>query len=284
MHERPSLGAFLRARRERVQPGDVGLPATGRRRTPGLRREELATLANVSIDYLVRLEQGRDVNPSRAVLASVASALRLDADERAHLIELATTGRAQPEPTPPTAPHVIPPAVLDVVDRLDPTPAFVVGGTGEVLASNRTWDDLVRPLGMLDDPPPHVLRYTFVNPRAQQVYVDWSDVADAQVAALRHGTVRAGPSADHDALIGELMSVPEFAARWLAHDVGERCSPVTRIVHPAVGELRFTFQALAVPGDELLRLASWLPADSETASGLLRAIDVTTAAVGRPGA
>jgi hypothetical protein len=148
-----------------------------------------------------------------------------------HLFELATVSRARRQPFRTASPDV-PLAVRHVLGRLEPTPAFVVGATGEVLAYNGTWDAVAGPLGMLDDQAPNLIRYTFADPRAKDVYPDWAGVADAQVAALRQGTVRAGPSAPHDALISELLPLPEFASRWAAHDVGDRCADVTRIMHP----------------------------------------------------
>ena len=145
------LGEYLRARREQLQPADVGLPTSGRRRTPGLRREEVATLAGVSIDYLVRLEQGRDVNPSAGVLAGLAAALRLDDDERMHLFKLAAiSGSSELCPAARAVAVDIPPSIRQLLERLDPTPAFVLGAAGDVLAANRAWETIVRPLGMLD--------------------------------------------------------------------------------------------------------------------------------------
>ena len=272
MPDRSLLGEYLRARREQVQPSDVGLPASGRRRTPGLRREEVATLAGVSIDYLVRLEQGRDVNPSAGVLAGLASALRLDDDERMHLFKLAAiTGSSELCPEARAAAVDIPPSVRQLLDRLDPTPAFVLGAAGDLLAANRAWETIVRPLGMLDGEDPNLVRYLFLDARAKAVYPDWGDVADGQVAALRQAGVRAGPSLAVDALIEELLHVPEFASRWAAHAVAEKRRGAKRIVHPSVGELRVMFETLLLPDDGYLRLVTWLPADEASASALLTA-------------
>ena len=270
--ERSPLGEYLRARREQLQPGDVGLPTSGRRRTPGLRREEVATHAGVSIDYLVRLEQGRGVNPSAAVLASLAAALRLDDDERMHLFKLAAiSGASELCPAARAAAIEIPPSVRQLLDRLEPTPAFVLGAAGDVLALNRAWETVVRPLGMLDGPSPNLIRYLFLDARARDVYPDWSDVADGQVAALRQAGVRAGPSVAFDALVEEMLKVPEFATRWAAHAVAEKRRGAKRIVHPTVGELRVLFETLLLPDDTYLRLITWLPADEVTASALLAA-------------
>src|SRR5262245_34965201 len=133
------LGAFLRASRERTTPRAVGLPDSGRRRTPGLRREEVATLAGVSVDYLVRLEQGRDVHPSAEVLLALADAMRLTDDERRHLFELGLkSGHQVLCPAPIALTRAVPPSVQGVLDALDPTPAFVIGPIGDLIAWNRT--------------------------------------------------------------------------------------------------------------------------------------------------
>jgi transcriptional regulator with XRE-family HTH domain len=270
--ERSPLGEYLRARREHVQPADVGLPTSGRRRTPGLRREEVATLAGVSIDYLVRLEQGRDVNPSAGVLAALAAALRLDDDERMHMFKLAAiSGSTELCPAARAAVVDIPPSIRQLLDRLDPTPAFVLGAAGDVLAANRAWETIARPLGMLDGEAPNLVRYLFLDARARDVYPEWDDVADGQVAALRQAGVRAGPSIAFDALIEELLHVPDFASRWAAHSVAEKRRGAKRIVHPAVGELHITFETLLLADDAYLRLITWLPADEATATGLLTA-------------
>jgi transcriptional regulator with XRE-family HTH domain len=270
--DRSHLGEYLRARREQLQPADVGLPPSGRRRTPGLRREEVATLAGVSIDYLVRLEQGRDVNPSAAVLASLAAALRLDDDERMHLFKLAAmSGASELCPAARAAAVEIPASIRQLLDRLVPTPAFVLGAAGDVLAANRSWETIVRPLGLLDDPAPNLVRYLFLDARAKDVYTDWADVADGQVAALRQAGVRAGPSVAFDALIEELLHVPEFASRWAAHAVAEKRRGAKRVMHPTVGELHVMFETLLLPDDAYLRLVTWLPADEQSASALLTA-------------
>jgi transcriptional regulator with XRE-family HTH domain len=186
----PPLAQFLRSRREHLSPAEAGVTVTGRRRTPGLRREEVATLAGVSIDYLIRLEQGRDTNPSPDVLAALADALRLDRDERLHLMGLAARS-ASPHlealcPAPPTLDAEVPATVAALVDQLDPTPAFVVGPIGDVLASNAAYRTLAGPLGLLD--VTNLVRHVFLHPDAPTIYQDWGDAAralDGLVAAER---------------------------------------------------------------------------------------------------
>ena len=184
--EPSDLGAYLRARREALRPADVGLVDNGRRRTPGLRREEVAALAGVSIDYLTRLEQGRDTNPSASVLAALSVALRLGDGERTHLAKLAALEQSH-ELCPTATPLAddISPGVRHLLDQLDSTPAFVVGGIGDVVAWNAPWERLVAQLGMLDDPRVNLARYVFTHPASRAVYVDWDAAADEQVARLR---------------------------------------------------------------------------------------------------
>src|SRR4051812_2117806 len=143
-----TVAEFLRARRDQLQPSDVGLPDNGRRRSPGLRREEVAALAGVSIDYLVRLEQGRDTRPSPSVIAALADALRLDDDQRRQLYTLAMVSQTSELcPAARPLPRVVAPTVLALLKGLGTTPAFVSGPANDVLAWNDAWEHLVRPLG-----------------------------------------------------------------------------------------------------------------------------------------
>jgi transcriptional regulator with XRE-family HTH domain len=262
------LAAFLRARRDQLRPADVGLPDSGRRRTPGLRREEVATLAGVSIDYLVRLEQGRDTNPSKSVLAALAHALRLDEDERLHLLKLATLSNSH-ELCPESAPTAwdIAPTVRTLIERLDPTPAFVTSPTNDVLVWNDAWATIVRPLGMLDGDPPNLARYTFANPAAHDTFADWSLAADEQVGRLRAANV----FWDHDErltdLVEQLTAYPEFDRRWKAHEVTEKRRGQKQLRHPTLGALALAYEVLLLEdGDQ--RLITWLPADDATAAAL----------------
>ena len=209
------MAEFLRARREQLQPGDVGLPDSGRRRTPGLRREEVATLAGVSIDYLVRLEQGRDTRPSPSVIAALADALRLDDEQRRQLYTLAMISQSA-ELCPAARPlaRAVAPTVVALLEGLGTTPAFVVGPASDVLAWNDAWEWLVRPLGMLEGEVPNLARHVFLHPSARTVYPDWVAAADEQVSRLRAATTRWGDDHDFAALIDELRTAPDFIERW----------------------------------------------------------------------
>lgn len=263
------LGSFLRSRREQLRPADVGLPDTRRRRTPGLRREEVAALAGLSIDYLVRLEQGRDRNPSGSVVSALATALRLDPVERAHLGQLAACA-ASPDLCPSGSGEVdvVPPTVRVLLDRVDPLPAFVVGPWYQVVAHNRAWERIMGPIGALDGSSPNLARFTFLDDRASAAFPAWSDVADEQAAALRDARVRWRHDDRLLALLDELLAVPGFVERWQAHDVAHKTRGTKRIVHPVAGELRVDYEVLLLTDDTDQRFVSWSAADALTATAL----------------
>jgi len=269
-----TLAEFLRARREQLQPADVGLPDSGRRRTPGLRREEVATLAGVSVDYLVRLEQGRDTNPSPGILRALADTLRLADDQRQQLGKLATIGnRAELCPSSHAPAREVAPTVAMLLERLGPTPGFVVGAFNDVLTWNHAWERLATPLGMLEGPVPNLARHVFLHPNARVVYPDWPAAADEQVIRLRVAGVRCADDGRLTELIDELRQVPEFATRWSLFTASERHRGTTRLVHPELGELRVAYEVLLLPDDGEQRLVTWLPADDATASALAAALD-----------
>ncbi len=264
------LGTFLRARRELLQPNDVGLVHHGRRRTPGLRREEVATLAGVSVDYLVRLEQGRDSNPSAEVLASLARALRLSDDERMHLAKLAARGNA-PDlcPSLTTAERTVAPTVRTILGRVEPTPAFVLGPFGDVLAWNDAWAAVVEPLHLLAWPEgatANIARYVLTDPIARDVFADWEQAADEQVTRLRAASVRWSGDEHLAELLAHLSPRPEFAGRWARHDVAEKRRGVKTLRHPAAGALHIAYEVMALPDAGEQSLVMWLPADDTTAA------------------
>ena len=268
-----TVAEFLRARREQLQPGDVGLPDSGRRRTPGLRREEVATLAGVSIDYLVRLEQGRDTRPSASVIAALANALRLDDDQRRQLYTLALVSQtAELCPTARPLARTVAPTVTVLLERLGPTPAFVAGPANDVLAWNPAWDVLVRPLGMLDGAIPNLARYVFLHPDARTVYPDWVAAADEQVSRLRAAPSRWGDDESFAALMDELRTSEAFVERWSIFAATEKRRGTTRLAHPDIGHLRLNYEVLLLADDvDEQRLVTWLPADEATALALARA-------------
>jgi transcriptional regulator with XRE-family HTH domain len=274
MADLPTLAEFLRARREGLTPAEVGLPDSGRRRTPGLRREEVAALAGVSIDYLVRLEQGRDTHPSTSVLLALADALRLSDDERQHLVQLRHIA-STPELCPTFEPLAteVGPRVQLLLDRMGPTPAFAKNPMFDVLGANASWQALARPLGMLDGPtsPPNLVRFTFLHPAARAVFPDWEVLADGEVAARRAAEPRLSLDARFGPLLAELQEVPAFAERWSAHHVARKAPHTKRVVHPEVGELRIDLEVLDLAGTDGQQVIVWLPADEATDEAVRRA-------------
>lgn len=252
------LGAFLRARRGRVQPEAVGLPhGLGIRRTPGLRREELAALAGVSIDYLTRLEQGKETNPGTAVLDALAGALLLDPDAHAHLYTLANEAAQR---TPPRGPDVgssggtaLRPSVEQLLDRLRPSPVYVLDQISNIRDAN---PEAVALFAGIDDWPRarwNTIRYLFQHPAAHELFVDWQDVANDALAHLRSRL--ANPAADStaaSALIEELSSsTQEFQRLWKRYDVRPRRSRPKNFHHPAVGSLTLNQEILYLSDDGL---------------------------------
>jgi transcriptional regulator with XRE-family HTH domain len=265
-----ALGAFLRARREAVRPADVGLPGGPRRRTPGLRRSELATLAGVSVEYLARLEQGRYRHPSAQVMAALADALRMTSDERHHLYRLskASTGAGCPAAEPPA--HTVRASVRELLDRLEPEPAILINRLTDVLAATTGYERLAAPLGILDDAPANLMRYVFTDPRAHAAYPDWDRVADHQVACLR---AYYGRPDDHLAALVDAVSIlagDPFTGRMSAAPTVPQAARLERVMHPEVGELRLNQETFVSPGGDEHRLVVYLPADEATSLALRR--------------
>ncbi|MFI9584932.1 helix-turn-helix domain-containing protein [Streptomyces sp. NPDC052236] len=266
------LGMFLRIRREAVTPEDVGLPPGPRRRTPGLRRSELATLAGVSVEYVTRLEQGRDRRPSASVLSALADVLGLTASERIHLHRLTKAAdggfTCMNGATPPT--RAVRPTVRALLDRLEPAPAVLVNRLSELLAWTTTYERLAGPIGLLDGSPPNLARYVFADDRARVAYPDWGRIADEQVAALKQGPFRA------DTRIAELADELAITAGAAFTDRAAtvpslpKSSGVERLVHPEAGELRLAYETLELPADDDQRLIVHLPADEATSAALDR--------------
>jgi transcriptional regulator with XRE-family HTH domain len=254
------LGEFLRARRARVRPGDVGLPVgIGLRRTPGLRREELAALAGVSIDYYIRLEQGRETNPSPAVLDALASALLLNEEERAHLHLLArhtarpgqpagnAPGRGKPEPG---AAGAVRPGIHQLLETIRPCPAYVLNPVSDVLAANP--EALALFYGLSDWPPRrrNTARYTFLHPAARDLFADWQHSAATTAANLRAVAAADPGTPGLAALVDELTAhSPEFARLWQRYDIQRRRGEPKTFQHPQVGKVTFTYEVLHLGED-----------------------------------
>lgn len=249
---RSELADFLSTRRARIAPAVVGLTGdVARRRVPGLRREELAALAGVSVDYYTRLEQGRSRSASIDVLDALATALQLNDAERDHLHHLGRPAPAKRQSRP--RPQRVHPTTLTLLERLDDTvtPAFVLGRRLDVLAHNRLAGALIAEFRTLPAPQRNQARFVFLDPHARELYTDWQQVALDTVAMLRHDAGRHPDDPKLSALIGELsINSEEFGKWWPRHDVQRRTTGTKGYHHPVVGELTVQYQALTPSGDE----------------------------------
>ncbi|MDH6125660.1 helix-turn-helix transcriptional regulator [Kitasatospora sp. GP82] len=251
MGNRAELTTFLRSRRARLKPEQAGLRQYGeRRRVPGLRREELAQLAGVSVDYYVRFEQGRSENVSDAVIDAVAAALRLDHDERAHLYRLArlhTVGGCGP--VVPTA-QVVRPGLLRLLESMPDVPAYVIGRRTDILA----WNDLICALlvdiAELRPEQRNLAWLVFCHPEARDRFVDWQAKARDLVAYLRMDFGRHPCDPAFTALIGQLSeSSTDFRRLWEDQEVKDKTHGSYHLRHPAVGEFTLSFETLRLPDD-----------------------------------
>ncbi|MEU9400855.1 helix-turn-helix transcriptional regulator [Streptomyces sp. SID4985] len=266
---------FLTTRRAKITPDQVGLPSVGRRRVPGLRREEVALLAGVSAEYYVQIERGQVAGVSDEVLHAVATALRLDDVETAHLFDLARAagkaGRGQSRARTPR--RQVSEALQALIDAMVAAPAIVQNGHLDIVAAN--------PLGralydaVYDDgpEPPNLARFIFLNDRADATFPRWEKAADDTVALLRVAATKAPYAKAITNLVGELATrSPEFRTRWAAHDVRAHRSGTKDFRHPAVGDLTLRFEALdaaAAPGLSLIGYTAEPGSASEEALMLL---------------
>lgn len=252
MDQPAPIGAFLRSRRSRLRPEDVGLTVFGtRRRVPGLRREELAQLAGISADYYVRVERGRVDNVSEAVVDAIATALRLSPDERLHLHNL-----AHPPGQVPAEPPEIRPRLRQLVTALDPTPAYVVGHRTDVLAWNRAatavFDIDFAALPAAERTWAHLV---FHNEAVRRLTAPaWPELARRVVTYLRlRAGARPGDTALHALVAALSVSSDQFRYMWETHDVGDPAHGRYHLTHPRVGDLHLDFEFLTLPDDPAAR-------------------------------
>ncbi|HZN80799.1 MAG TPA: helix-turn-helix transcriptional regulator [Mycobacterium sp.] len=235
------LAAFLRARRELLKPADVGLPDSERRRVEGLRREEVAMLAGISTEYYLRLEQGRDHQPSNEVLEGLAHALQLDDDASSHLRELA---RPAPRRRTRSTPERFDPAVQTLIDSWPLTPTFVLNRNMTILASN----PMARALSRFFTPGENLLRAAFLEPEMRTLYCDWDKLTTRIVPFVRALLGADPPDRELVELIGELsIGSKRFATLWARYDVKHRTSGPTAFYHPQVGQLDLHYTVLHLP-------------------------------------
>lgn len=261
------LGAFLRSRRARLKPADVGLPPGVRRRTTGLRREEVAQLAGVGTTWYTWLEQGRNINPSVHVIEAVARALRLNPAERRYLFALT---RAE-EPPPLPSSEIVSDHLRRVIGNLEPLPAYITGATWNVLAWNKTASALFNDFGTRPPQLKNIVWTVFAEPFARTLFVDWQDTARGLLAAVRESSGRRAGDPAFETLISDLQRAsPDFRIWWSDYEVGCVDDEPKRLNHPLVGELLLDLATLAVVGDGELRCTIFTPADNGRSLARLR--------------
>jgi transcriptional regulator with XRE-family HTH domain len=267
------LGPFLRSRRERVAPELVGLESGPRRRVPGLRREELARLVHVSVDYLVRLEQGRVSRPSPDIVDALARALLLDDAQRRHLFRLA--GASEPATTGGLGTEVREGVEL-LVRTLDPTPAVLLSRRLDLLTWNATAEALLGPFGG----ERNYARLVFGDPPTRALHADWDEAARQTIALLRFAAARHPDDDELRALVTELRTLDDRVGPWWeAQDVAEKSHGIKRYRHPQVGAMALHYEALRLvdDGDQILTLYAAEPgtADGEALARLVGDLEYT---------
>lgn len=271
----PDLAGFLRARRARVSPRDAGLPEVGRRRTPGLRRQEVAQLAGMSVDYYIRLEQGRGPHPSRQVLSALARALMLTVDERDYLFRVA--GEAPPVVAGPG--REITPGIRYLLDSMPETPAYVVDAAYNVLAWNQLATFFIGNLAAYTDR--NMIRWTFRRDPADVIWTDedFLRFTRSTVADLRAGYARYPGDPDIESLVTEMLALsPGFAAMWAEHEVEVRGPMLKHVDHPQAGPLEFECQVLHITESGQRIIAYCAAPGSATAAAFRRLASVAASA------
>ena len=265
------IAEFLASRRERVTPEQVGLPSWGPRRVKGLRREEVASLAGVSLEYYKRLERGNAGGVSDGVLEALARALQLDDAERAHLFDLARAANPVAPKRRRPAGQRVRPAVVRILDSMS-TPAIVRNSRVDYVAANPLGRALYAPLFDSREQPPNSARFTFLDPAAQGFYIDWERTAKDLVAHLRSEAGRNPYDRGLSDLVGELSTrSPEFRTGWAAHNVRYHRTGTKRLRHPVVGELELDYEVMDVAADDGLTISVY---SAEPGSRSAQALDL----------
>jgi transcriptional regulator with XRE-family HTH domain len=271
MDNRAQIREFLISRRERISPAEAGLPAYGgNRRVKGLRREEVALLAGVSIDYYIRMERGNLAGASDAVLDGIANALRLDEAERAHLSDLARAAQPATPRQRRTKASGVTSGIQQVLDAITDAPAWVRNARHDMLAANRLARALYLPLFADPRRPVNNARFVYLDPASRDFFADWERSADDIAAMLRSEAGRNPRDKQLVELIGELSTCSEdFRARWAAHNVRFHRTGHKQLRHPVVGLLDLDFEAMEFPAHPGLTLLVYTAAaDSPTADSL----------------
>ncbi len=260
MSTESDIREFLATRRARITPRQAGLPAYGgNRRVSGLRREEVALLAGVSIDYYIRLERGHLAGASPEVLDAIAGALQLDDAERAHLHDLARAAAHRPARRAKRTREPIPDSVLRVLDSMADSPAFIRNGRLDILAANRLGRALYAPLfPRPSTQPANIARFQFLDPRGRDFFPDWEESVNTTVSLLRTEAGRAPNDTDLTGLIGELATrSEEFRTAWAKHNVRLHHNGRKSFRHPVVGLITVDFDAMELPAQPGLTLTAY---------------------------
>jgi transcriptional regulator with XRE-family HTH domain len=253
---RAEIREFLTSRRARITPEQAGLRTygSGARRVPGLRREEVASLAGVSIAYYTKLERGDTSGVSHTVLEALARALQLDEPERAHLFDLARAAQPTSRPRRRRVPKQIRPGIQQLLDAIN-APAIVRNGRMDILGTNQLGHALYPELSSNPNEPANLARFTFLDPSAITLFVDWDQAADDSVAVLRSEAGRNPLDRDLSDLVGELSTrSDEFRTRWARHDVRYHDTGTKRLHHPLVGLLELTYEGMTLIADPELTI------------------------------
>ncbi|MGW4031831.1 helix-turn-helix transcriptional regulator [Streptomyces sp. NPDC004838] len=274
MSLRDEIRDFLTSRRGRITPENAGLPAYGgRRRVTGLRREEVALLAGVSVDYYNRLERGNLRGVSENVLNAVAQVLQFDEAEHAHLHDLARASNAAPAKRRRENSRGVRPGLLRLLDAMAEAPAGILNARLDVLAANRLGRALYASALSGSGQPANLARFAFLDPRSKDFYADWETTADDTVAILRSAAGGSPYDRVLSDLIGELsVRSEDFRSRWAAHHVRFHRTGVKKMRHPAVGDLTLSFEALHLDADPGLVLLAYTAEAGSASEDALRTL------------
>jgi transcriptional regulator with XRE-family HTH domain len=272
MDHRAEIRAFLSSRRARITPEQAGLPVYGgNRRVKGLRREEVAMLAGVSVDYYVRMERGNLAGASDSVLEALARALQLDEAEQAHLFDLARKSGAIPSTRRRAADQRVRPVLQQILDAITDAPAWIRNNRHDILAANQLARALYAPV--LADPrrPANTARFIYLDPASQEFFIDWERVADDSAAILRSAAGQNPHDKALTELIGELSTRSEtFRTRWAAHNVRFHRSGLKKLHHPVVGDLELNFEAMEFPSEPGLTMVVYTATPGTPSADALR--------------
>jgi transcriptional regulator with XRE-family HTH domain len=286
---RAQIREFLSTRRARITPEQAGLPTYGgdRRRVPGLRRSEVASLAGISPEYMTKLERGNATGVSESVIEGLAHALQLDEAERAHLEDLLRTAGTNRPPRRRPARQRVRPTVQRILDSMTGAPAFVLNGRLDILGANDLGFALYSPMYAEDARPANTARFVFLDPQAIDFFRDYDKAANDTVALLRAEAGRDPYDRDLSDLIGQLSTRSEdFRRRWAAHNVRIHTSGVKLLHHPVVGDLDLPFESFPLPADPSLSLLIYTAepgSATQDALSLLASWAATAEGLGAPG-